>query len=85
VTIHRSQERLFRRLARIIAIGGVAFSLAPASADARPDRGADEATVQEQSIHWGTATLAGGAVALLVVGAIGVAAADDRRSLPTGG
>lgn len=78
----RCHHRLFRSLARAIAIGGVAFSLAPATADARPDRARDEA-VQEQSVHWGTATLAGGAVALLVVGALGVAAADDRRYLPT--
>ncbi|WP_028065683.1 hypothetical protein [Solirubrobacter soli] len=83
MTIHRSQERLFRRLARAIAIGGVAFSLAPATADARPERGARDTAAQEQSTHWGTATLAGGAVALLVVGALGVAAADDRRYLST--
>ena len=84
MTIHRSQERLFRRLVRAIAIGGVAFSLAPATADARPDRSVRDDAAQEQSTHWGTATLAGGAVALLVVGALGVAAADDRRYLPTG-
>jgi hypothetical protein len=74
-------ERLFRRLARAIAIGGVAFSLAPATASARPDRSAS----QEQAatgVDWETATLAGGVVALLVVGALGVAAADDRRYLP---
>jgi hypothetical protein len=86
VTIHRSHERLFRKLARALAIGGVAFSLAPAAADARPARGAqDEAAQEHVSLHWGTATLAGGAVALLVVGALGVAAADDRRYLPTSG
>jgi hypothetical protein len=83
VTIPRSQERLFRRLVRAIAIGGVAVSLAPASANARPDRAPRDDAAQEQSLHWGTATLAGGAVALLVVGALGVAAADDRRYLPT--
>jgi hypothetical protein len=83
VTIPRSQERLFRRLVRAIAIGGVAFSLAPATANARPDRAPRDDAAQEQCLHGGTATLAGGAVALLVVGALGVAAADDRRYLPT--
>jgi hypothetical protein len=80
VTTHRS--RLFLRLARALAIGGVAFSLAPATASARPERAPAQ---EEQSVagrDWGTVTLAGGAVALLVVGALGVAAADDRRYLP---
>jgi hypothetical protein len=83
VTIHRSWERLSRRLASALAIGGVAFSLAPATADARPERAPRADVAQEQvSRHWETVTLAGGAVALLVVGALGVAAADDRRYLP---
>jgi hypothetical protein len=83
VTVQRSQERLLRRLARALAIGGVAFSLAPATADARPERAPRAEAAQEQvSRQWGTVTLAGGAVALLVVGALGVAAADDRRYLP---
>jgi hypothetical protein len=81
VTTHCS--RLFLRLARALAIGGVAFSLAPAAADARPERAPAQQEAQAaDSLDWGTVTLAGGAVALLVVGALGVAAADDRRYLP---
>ena len=80
MTTHRS--RLFLRFARALAIGGAAFSLAPATASARAER----TTVQEEQAvagqDWGTVTLAGGAVALLVVAALGVAAADDRRYLP---
>jgi hypothetical protein len=80
VTTHRS--RLFLRLARALAIGGVAFSLAPATASARTDRAPAHEQQTAAGQDWGTITLAGGAVALLVVGALGVAAADDRRYLP---
>ena len=88
MTIRRSLERLFARLARALAIGVVALSLAPAVAAARPERaaGADRALAERPGAHdldWVTVTLAGGAIALLVVGALGVAAADDRRYLPT--
>jgi hypothetical protein len=84
VTIHRSRERLLLRFARAIAIGGVAFSLAPATASARPDRQVAQEEQQDTgSLDWGAVTLGGGAVALLVVGALGMAAADDRRYLPT--
>jgi hypothetical protein len=83
VTIHRSRERLLKRLVRALAIGGVAFSLAPATASARPERDTRAEAVSEQPIDWATVTLAGGAVALLVVGALGMAAPDDRRYLPT--
>ena len=88
MTIRRSLERLFARLARALAIGVVALSLAPAVASARPERapGADRAQSEQAGAHdldWVTVTLAGGAIALLVVGALGVAAADDRRYLPT--
>jgi hypothetical protein len=83
VTIHRSQERLLKRLVRALAIGGVAFSLAPATASARPERNTRAEAAQEQQMDWATVTLAGGAVALLVVGALGIAAPDDRRYLPT--
>jgi hypothetical protein len=75
-------RRHFRRLARAIAIGGVAFSLAPATASARPDRTGSQEEQAAAGSDWETATLAGGVVALLVVGALGVAAADDRRYLP---
>lgn len=81
-------DRLFARLARALAICVVALSLAPAVASARPDR--DDAAQRAQAeqagtgdLDWVTVTLAGGAIALLVVGALGVAAADDRRYLPT--
>ena len=80
MTTHRS--RLFLRLARTLAIGGVAFSLAPATASARADRVPAHEEHASTSQDWGTVTLASGAVALLVVGALGVAAADDRRYLP---
>jgi hypothetical protein len=81
-------DRLFARLARALAICVVALSLVPAAASARPDRnGAAERAQAEQAgtgdLDWVTVTLAGGAIALLVVGALGVAAADDRRYLPT--
>jgi hypothetical protein len=80
VTTNRS--RLFLRLARALAIGGAAFSLAPATASARPERAPAPQEHASAGQDWGTVTLAGGAVALLVVGALGVAAADDRRYLP---
>jgi hypothetical protein len=83
VTIHRSQERLLRRLARALAIGGAAFSLAPATASARPERETPAQERQADDLDWGTVTLAGGAVALLVVGALGMASSADRRYLPT--
>ena len=83
MTIHRSRERLLKRLVRALAIGGVAFSLAPATASARPERDTRAEAAQEQHLDWATVTLAGGAVALLVVGALGMAAPDDRRYLPT--
>jgi hypothetical protein len=86
VTFHGSHERLSRRLVRALAIGGVAFSLAPATASARPERDTRAASADEREagdLDWGTVTLAGGAVALLVVGALGMAASDDRRYLPT--
>jgi hypothetical protein len=83
VTIHGSQARLLKRLVRALAIGGVAFSLAPATASARPERDTRHEAAQEQYTDWATITLAGGAVALLVVGALGMAAPDDRRYLPT--
>ena len=84
MTIHRSQERLLKRLVRALAIGGAAFSLAPATASARPERETRAQERQADDLDWGTVTLAGGAVALLVVGALGVAGSDDRRYLPTG-
>lgn len=81
-------DRLFARLARALAIGVVALSLAPAVASARPGRDAAAQRVQAEQtdsgdFDWVTVTLAGGAIALLVVAALGVAAADDRRYLPT--
>jgi hypothetical protein len=82
-------DRLFARLARALTVCVVALSLAPAVASARPDRdpAAAERAQTEQAdtgdLDWVTVTLAGGAIALLVVGALGVAAADDRRYLPT--
>jgi hypothetical protein len=77
---------LFTRLARLATIGSVALALVPASASARPER--DSRAQDEQlapgDLDWATVTLAGGAVALLVVGALGMAAADHRRYLPPG-
>jgi hypothetical protein len=80
-------RHLFTRLARLLAIGVVALALVPASASARPERDtrAQDEQVATGDLDWGSVTLAGGAVALLVVGALGVAAADDRRYLPPGG
>ena len=89
MTIRRSLERLFARLARALAIGVVALSLGPAVAAARPERAVGAEVARRPSgssahdLDWVTVTLAGGAIALLVVGALGVAAADDRRYLPT--
>ena len=83
MTIHRCLQRLLRRLLRALAIGGVAFSLAPATASARPERNPRDKAAQEQHMDWATITLAGGAVALLVLGALGMAAPDERRYLPT--
>jgi hypothetical protein len=77
VTTQRS--RLLNRLARALAIGGAAFSLAPATASARPNRVPAQEQSSSTTQDWGTVTLAGGAVALLVVGALGVGAADDPR------
>jgi hypothetical protein len=78
---------LFTRLARLLAIGVVALALVPASASARPDRDtrAHDEQVATGDLDWGSVTLAGGAVALLVVVTLGMAAADDRLYLPPSG
>ena len=76
-------QRHLRRLARAHRDRRAwRFSLAPATASARPDRSASQEEQAAAGSDWETATLAGGVVALLVVGALGVAAADDRRYLP---
>jgi hypothetical protein len=87
VTHQRLYERLLTRLTRILAVGVVALALVPASASARPDRDAraDQEQVATGDLDWGSVTLAAGAVALLVVGALGMAATDDRRYLPPSG
>jgi hypothetical protein len=78
---------LLSRLARLLAIGVAVLALVPASASARPagDTRAQDAQVPTGDLDWGSVTLAAGAVALLVVGALGAAAADHRRYLPPGG
>jgi hypothetical protein len=87
VTDQRLLERPYRWIARVVAIATVALVLVPASASARPghDAGADQQQVVTGDLDWCSATLAAGAVALLVAGALGMAAADDRRYLPPGG
>jgi len=85
VTYQRLYERLVKRLARLLAVGVVALALVPASASARPDRDARADQEHAGDLDWGAVTLAAGAVALLVVGALGMAAADDRRYLPPSG
>jgi hypothetical protein len=85
VTYQRLIERLLTRLACVLAVGVVALAFVPASASARPDRDARAEQENAGDLDWGAVTLAAGAVALLVVGALGMAAADDRRYLPPGG
>ena len=69
---------------RAVVIGVAAAALVPAPASARPVPDAPAARASQETaekLELGATVLAGGSVALLVFGTIGMAAVGDRRHL----